>query len=360
MPDLTFRISQAAYWSKCAAFARFTDGVRTEANDAAREGTCASWVAEVVLNSVEGIACDDMVGKIHSNGWVVTPEMADDVQGYVDTVCSYGDDVFAEREVVASDLPYIPGRVDAESIDASGILRITDLKYGRRVVEANSPSMICYGFAGMRNHTNISAVHLAIYQPRASHPAGKYRVCVMTPDEVHTEFVKLWHMANEGAKPDSAATPGVHCKGCAAAAGCRALAESTYDVHDVITSRNFTALSAADLARELDFTQNALALITAREKAVMTEAVARAKSESIPGWRMSSGLGRSVFTTSAATLQLMTGVDPYQKKLCTPAELIRRGADESVVKSFSKRPETGMKLTKFDSDDIAALFRNDS
>lgn len=359
MKQRRFRPSQASYWGKCAAFQRFTAHmVEQEPSDAAREGTCAAWVAEVVLTG-DATHCDDMVGKTHPNGWMVNEEMAADVQEYVTLVQSYGGEVLAEEAICASEKPLIEGTLDSSITSVNdGILRIIDLKYGRRIIEPTAAQLVCYGYGKMMKLPTgtVREIHLSIYQPRGFHKDGIYRTRVISPEQLHAEFVKLWEMAFEGEKPDSLATPGPHCADCDAAAGCEALAHTAYNLVSVVQSREHRDMTPQELSRELDFMNECKKTINARFKAIEAEAEARAKRESIPGWGLVPKKGNRVFTTSGATVQLLTGIDPWEKKLCTPAELERRGATKDQLESITKHPVTSHKLTRITGDDIASMF----
>tara|TARA_R110000851_G_scaffold127031_1_gene258850 strand:- start:40 stop:1134 length:1095 start_codon:yes stop_codon:yes gene_type:complete len=359
-----FRPSQAGYWSKCAAFQRLTSDLpEQESGDAAREGTCAAWVADVVLMDSDGMTCSDLIGEAHENGWLVTSEIAADVQLYVNLVRSYGGEVVAEEYVTASEKPLIAGSLDSSIVSSgNGILRIIDLKYGRRIVETTAAQLLCYGFGKLLKVPTfpnpVKEIHLSIYQPRAFHKDGIYRTRVLTVDQLTSEYTELWNMAVEGEKPDSMATAGPHCADCEAASGCVTLAQTTYNLIHHVNSREHRNMTPLEISRELDMMEQCEKTINARFKAVKSEAEARAKHESIPGWSQSTKKGNSVFTVSGVTLNLLTGIDPYEKKLCTPAELLRRGATEEQLKSLTERPETGRKLTRMSGNDIAKMFNH--
>ena len=355
-----FRPSQASFWGKCAAYQRFTRNAPETTNDAAREGTCAAWVADFVLTRAEGVVrCHDLIGESHENGWLVTDQMADDVQEYVDLVRSFGGEVTAEETVTASENPLIEGTLDSSvDVKRDGILRILDLKYGRRIVETTTAQLVIYGwgkFLKLRPGS-ITEIHLSIYQPRAFHKNGIHRTRILTPDQLRDEFQKLWQMAVEGEKPDSLATPGPHCNDCEAAASCEALAHTVYSMVSVVQSRERRDMTPQELSRELDFVDECRKTINARFKAIENEAEARMKRESIPGWGLFAQKGNRVFTLPAVTIHLLTGIDPYEQKLCTPAALERRGADPERVKKITKQPVTGHKITRVTSDDVAEMF----
>ena len=354
-----FRPSQSGHWSKCAAYARFTRDVPETTNDAAREGTCAAWVAEMVLNDHITDA-NLLVGKSHQNGWVVTQPMVNDVNEYINRVnLLVGDNAIIKAEdfLVASEEPRIQGTADVSAVN-DRILDIIDLKYGRTIVETTSSQLVCYGWGKFRTLPagSIDKIRLSIYQPRAVHRDGTFRTRTVTPDQLHQEFTNIWVMAVENQRSDSIATPGPHCDYCEAAASCEALAHSVYKFAEFVQSRSQRDMTPSELGQELDFIDRAEKTINARFRAIKTEAEARMKRESIPGWTMRPKKGNRVFTQPALTLHLMTGVDPTVKELCTPAELERRGADKEVVKKLTKQPTTSMKLTRITSEQISDVF----
>lgn len=365
MSNRRFRPSQANYWGNCAAYQRFTVNAPETTNDAAREGTCAAWLAETVLNSSEGIACDDLIGKSHANGWLVTEQMVIDIQEYVELIRSYGGTITAEEHVIASENPLINGTLDSSvTVFNSGILRVPDLKYGRLIVETTSKQLVCYGWGKFLKLPagSVKEIHLSIYQPRAFHKDGPYRTRILTPKQLHEEFTQLWSMAVESEKPDSIATPGPHCHECVAATGCQALTHTVYKMVEFIQSREHRDMTPLELSHELDFIDDCKKTINARFKAVENEAEARMKKESIPGWTLESRKGHRVFTETGTNVQLLTGVDPWQKALCTPAELERRYTGGSLdefkkrLKTITKQPVTSQKLTRLTQEDIASMF----
>lgn len=357
---MLFRPSQASFWSKCAAFVRFTAGMPETTSDAAREGTCAAWVADQVLTGVNA-SCRDLLGQSHANGWVVDSEMVELVQGYVDTVRSLNGVITAEEFVRASEKPLIQGTLDSSvTMVLSKVLHIIDLKYGRRVIETTAPQLTCYGFGKLANTPpgEVEAIKLSIYQPRAVHHDGIFRTRTISPQELYDEFIELWNMAVEGERPDSIATPGPHCMDCDAAAGCEALTRTTYNLVHQVKSRVHKDMTPDELSKELRFVKEAEATIKARFNAIKAEAEARMKVENIPGWGMKTKKGNRQFTMSGENVHLLTGIDPWEKKLCTPAELERRGAKKEQLESLTTQHTTGLKLVEVTTDDIAKMFKD--
>ena len=85
MNQIETRPSAAHRWTKCSAAPLFASRAGPQpTSDAAREGTCAAWVAELMLTDqpVE-------VGMMHENGWEVDPDMIGHMQEYAD-ICRAG------------------------------------------------------------------------------------------------------------------------------------------------------------------------------------------------------------------------------------------------------------------------------
>lgn len=363
---MRFRPSKAYQWSNCAASTRISAGRPddSDTNDAAKEGTCAAWVAETVLCG-DAHECRDLVGRNHANGWFVTEEMADDVQAYVDLIRKRGGNTKAEHFVILSIMPDISGTLDATSdtTGREGLLYVDDLKYGRKVVEIyENPQLIIYGAARARTFEpgTIKRVQLGIYQPRAFHVDGIYRRWVLSIEELEQRAVALIAAARAGLDPNATATPGKWCGHCAGAAACEAIAQTSYAVLDRVQSSRFRDRTALELAHDLDFVAEAKDVLDAFSKAMNTEAEQRMKrAEFVPGWIMAPKKGNRAFNVDPFMIRAYTGVDPYMPaKVCTPAELERRGADPEKIAQISTRADIGVKLTRLTDNTIAGYFRD--
>jgi hypothetical protein len=354
-----YRASSASYWSKCAAYSRFTRTLDSTTNDAALEGTCAAWLAAQVIDNDLPNA-NEYLNVVHEEtDWKVDVEMIGHINKYVEILRSIYGELSVERRVVASANPYISGTYDACVLDCETV-HIIDLKYGRNIVECTSPQLVIYAWGAMNDaHSSgntLNEFKLSIYQPRASHSDGKFRTRTLSFDELKSEYVKLLRMAEEGEKPDSLATPGNHCNNCKAASKCEALAHSVYRFSEVVTSRVSHDLSASDLSLELDFIHKYEKMIEARFNAIRNEAEERLKIEVIPNWIMERSRGHRKFSESADTIHLMTGIDPYVKSVCTPAELERRGASSDTVKLITVISDGKHKLKRLPDNYAETLF----
>lgn len=340
---LTLRPSGAEIWTKCSVAPQMIARMPTEApSDPAREGTCAAWLAEMVLTG-KFSKCADGIGAAHENGWIVTEDMANDIQSYVDLVLSRGGEVHTERKVRLN--TRIAGTPDAFAvIDKTGHLHVDDLKYGFRIVEPyQNPQISIYAGAIVRLLTArgiiIRHVQIGVYQPRAWHPAGIYRTWSLLPEDLMQHVQWIEGRGEDAAAPDPVATPGEHCRYCEAMATCPVAARSLYDFFEDSCIRTQRHMTGEELARELDFLAKVEGIFEGRKTSIEAEAEARIKrGQHVPGWHMQERRGNSRFTVPAVVVQTLTGINPVKEGIMTPAELIRAGASEDVVKKLTDRP----------------------
>lgn len=359
---MKLRPSSAHIWVPCAAQPKMAAKAPAEVpSDPAREGTCAAWVAEMVLTG-QAAKTADLIGATHPNGWVVTKEMAAHVQPYVDVMRSYGGTVHVERKVVLNNL--IEGTPDAFAVmDTEGVLRVKDLKYGFLIVEPyRNHQVSIYAGAILRFLTArgvvIRKVVLSIYQPRAWHPAGIDREWSTDPEELMRFVHEIEAAGLRTQDPNAPATPGEHCHYCPAMSTCPAAAHETYRVHDYLVADQQRHMSAEEMAEELLFLEKIEAMVTGRRKAVMAEAEARiGKGEFIPGWHMEARSGKRRFKVPPEVVKFFTGIDPVVNSCVSPAELERMGASPAVVSKLSETPRLQPSLKRVTANYYTNLFK---
>ena len=153
------RSSAAHRWTKCSAAPLFASRAGPQpTSDEAREGTCAAWVAELLLTDrpVE-------VGMTHENGWEVDADMIGHMQEYADICRADGGEMWVEEYVTLSNR--IAGTLDCVTL-ADGVLTLRDLKYGFRLVSPDSPQLIIYAAAILQAPPEtIHTIRTEIYQP---------------------------------------------------------------------------------------------------------------------------------------------------------------------------------------------------
>lgn len=322
-------------------------------SDSRREGTCAGWVAEMVINNNEASA-HGMLGEAHSNGWIVDEEMCAHVQNYVNYVRGFGPASAAEVPVELFGL--VRGRLDAVSGHNAGemVCRIFDLKYGWKPVNAERNwAMLCYGLGQMQPG---EALELHIYQPRPPHPEGPARVWTILAHEVEN-WRKWLHRTAQRCVDVPTGTPGEQCTRCPANRSCAALSLNVAAQYEIIRDARTMSIPTDRLAAELEFLELAKDLATARLDALEAETAARiTRGAFVEGYSVLPSYSNRAFTVTPHEVFAATGVEPYRKVLKTPAELERDGVPKGVVNKIAKRLLKGRRLTKDDNSIAKRIF----
>ena len=360
------RPSSAPIWVRCAAqpvivkeFVKDDDP-----SDEAMEGTCAAWLAEMVLTG-QAESCRAMVGQLcPENNWPVDHAMANHIQGYCDMITSRGGQMETERRVHLNE--FINGTPDAYAVltvnDTDASLHVDDLKYGFGIVQPTSEQVVIYaGAIALQSQANtdryISSITIGIYQPRAMHHDGIYRTRTITPDQLMNEIEHIIARGRMCFERDPMATPGAHCKYCPAAHVCPAVTTEMYEIVTMLRSSTARDMTPKELANKLAFIEMAEDILKGIKRSVHAETNARMDAgERVPGWGRKRGHGRRRFTVDGEMVALFTGIDPSSGNLCTPAELERRGADPDVLEVITETPPTKAKLVPVTVEDVAKAF----
>ena len=145
------------------------------------------------------------------------------------------------------------------------------------------------------------------------------------------------------------ATPGAHCSYCPRALGCAALTHSVYRMWEMTQSRVYSEPAPEQLADEKDMLDEFAKVLKTRRDAVTAEIEGLLdRGKTVPGFIREKTYGKRAFKIDANAIRALTGVDPTEEKLCTPAELERRGVPATIVNRLTHNPYTGMKLTRVD------------
>ena len=342
------RPSAAHRWTKCSAAPLFASRAGPQpTSDAAREGTCAAWVAELMLTDQP---VD--VGMMHENGWEVDPDMIDHMQDYAEICRADGGQMWVEDRVTLS--PTISGTPDCVTL-ANGVLTVRDLKYGFRLVAPDSPQLIIYAAAILlAPPEKIDTIRTEIYQPRGFHQDGIRRWIDWTPDQIRDAAEWIIQRAEECYKPDPIATPGDHCLYCDGAVGCVALQQTTATSLAIAEMTGHRDRTPSELSQALHFYRNALEIIKAAAKATETEAEARAKrGERLPGWGLTTRLGQSRVSKPPHVIKALTGKDATKTVPMNIGELRAAGLTKAQLTVITEQPTAGFKLEPLDPDTLA-------
>lgn len=356
------RPSAAYIWSNCAAYPSLVEFYPKEPDtDAAREGTCAAWVAEQVMRGVVNAAVD-MVNQTHENGWLVDFEMCQHVQKYVDLCRCDGGIVSAEQFVRLS--PYIAGTLDSSIISTSTTLKIKDLKYGFQLVEVyEHKQLIIYGAAELMRigcPAHITHVELAIYQPRAFHHEGIHRPWTLTVQELFARAQELIAAAERCNMPNPVATPGPHCFYCSVKTRCVANAQSVYAGYHHVTSVEHREMSDAELREEFLFLKEMVRLAKSRYDAVEAEIDQKMKNgTNFMGLFRKPRKGHRKWLPGIKPemIEFFMGQPATEVVALSPPEMEKAGANIDIVKALSYSPDIGAKVDRLPADYFAKAFK---
>lgn len=357
---LETRPSGAGRWVNCSLAPTLAASAKPQPDsDEAREGTCAAWLAELILNGQVFLAAH-MIGEFHANGWEIDAEMAGHVQEYVDMVRARGGKQWAEHRVRLSDK--VAGTLDSGTyVPETRTLFVTDLKYGFRLIEADAYQLTIYASALAeelwKEGWEIDRVVTAIYQPRGFHVDGIYREKIWDLRELWRVGAWIAQRAEDAHAPNPIATPGAYCRDCEGATRCQAITSTTYDLFTVISDARHRDMTQDEIAKELQFLRMAKKIVDARTSAVETEALARHMSGKIvPGHMLKERLGKRKFTAPRGAIKFLTGIDPVKEAEMSPAELKAAGASDRQIKALSDRPRIGHKLEPIKPEDLKRQF----
>lgn len=219
--------SASKIWMSCPGQPRLSEGVENRSSSYAEEGTAAHEVGAAAFVQKQDAA--EYVGRRTSNGWVVTAEMAEAVQVYLDAIRAEvqdGDDTDIEQRLKYSDDLW--GTADfVRYRPSTGELLVADYKHGAGVpVEVeNNPQALIYGLMKAKHLANrgISTVTLMIVQPRCQHHDGPIRRWSFDGVELLDFEDKVLDAIAATKKADAPLNPGDHCRWCPAKAICPAL-----------------------------------------------------------------------------------------------------------------------------------------
>jgi hypothetical protein len=322
----------------------------------AKEGTAAHWVAAQVLGG--HCAIEELTDRKAPNGVIVTGEMVEHTQMYIDTVRQVTPAPVIEQ--MLSVLPSIePGTPDARYVSPDGHGFVWDFKYGYGIVEVlGNWQVACYAIGLFIKHEwQLHDVTVTIVQPRPFHPDGRARSWTIDRDSAWTLSQRLQDAAAETQNPAAQVASGPHCQYCRALAVCEAARRAALNGVDVAYKAMPQALSPVDTAGELRTLRRAADAIKLRLDA--TEAYATSLIDGgqvVPGWSLERAMGRRRWANpdDVAALEALTGLTLRTLAPVTPAAAEKLGADKTIVKMFTTTPETGRKLVERDASAKAA------
>jgi hypothetical protein len=309
--------SAASRWLNCTPSARLEGTFPDQAGDAAREGTLAHVLSEILIKQ--------KLGRIEEKPFSVLFEETKKSKFYSEAMLDHCENYavfvlerFAEAQTHTKDailhteekvdlsawVPESFGTVDNKIITDS-ILEIIDLKYGKgvEVSAENNKQMMLYAlgaFTQFQHLYDFHTVRMSIYQPRIDN---------YSTWEISVEALEKW--AEEELKPRAALafagegeyTPGNHCQFCRARAVCKA--NAVYQLE--LTAYEFRDAALLEDEEISDILRRHKAFtnwLTAVDDYALDQALN--KNKKWPGFKLVEGRSNRVYSDKELAAQKLT------------------------------------------------------
>ncbi len=247
-------------------------------------------------------------------------------------------------------------------------LYIWDFKYGHGVVEVFENWQLINYVKGLLEQIGVNGsedqqftVHFRIVQPRAFHSDGMIREWVVKASDLRSYFNILEMNAEIALGEDAKCVSGPHCKHCSARHVCKAALECGINLYEVVSQPTPQELSNQALSVQLSIIKRAKKQIELLETGFEEQVKSIIKSgEIVPGWVIKQGYGREKWDKPIAEVVAMG--EMFEKDLKKPIEAItpvqarKLGIDDSIIKAYSVKPLSGLKVTFDDGSKTKQLF----
>lgn len=212
--------SSASRWLACPSSVHLSEGIEEKSSSHASEGTCAHEVCDMALT--QGVEASKFIGNEYE-GHIVTKEMADHCQLYVDYVNNAGEgkEVSIEERINLHFIdPRMFGSNDAVIYEPHGTLEVIDFKYGKgiEVSPVNNKQLMYYAL-GAAHGGDYYDVKMTIIQPRVENPIKSHTVPMSVIEDYATELKQGVERVDSGI---DCFEIGEHCRFCKAKPICPA------------------------------------------------------------------------------------------------------------------------------------------
>lgn len=356
----------------------------TEEGEEAKEGTASHEIgADLIHDHCVGPTVrtvDQFVGRQAANGVIFTKEMYDAALMYANDVGEVmrkhsifgGPGYGIEKRLIMPEIHDKSfGTTDSflyDNIDAH--LYVWDYKFGFETVEAfenwqtiNYINGIIKLLPNIKNWDPAAVtIHIRIAQPRAFHRDGPIREWVTTLAALKPHFQTLHDNAAIALSSNATIHTGNHCRYCQARHACPAALKAGMGLYEVAMQPTPVDLTPQVLGVQLAIIKRAINQLEYLETGFEEQAKAIIKRGSIvPNFMLEMGVGRLAWNKPAAeviALGELCGVNLQKPDAVkTPTQAKKLGIDEAVIKAYSEKPKTGLKLVP-DNGNKAKLFFN--
>lgn len=368
--------SGAAAWVVCAQWPHMNRRHPEPDSAESLEGTAAHWAfGEMLFGRVVA------EGQVTPNGVVLTEEMIEGAELYVETVDArlalHGLDrsaLMVERRVAIPRVhPHNDGTPDTWFYArAAGVVEVLDFKFGHKFVDAFENWQLIDYACGILDQIGVALdgvqdvntrVVMTVVQPRSYVAAGPVRSWSTLASNLRGHFNRLATAAQFVFEPDERrkATPSDECEYCPGRHACGALQQSAYLAADKAGASTPVDLTPAAAALELRMLQRAQKRLAARVSGLEATVEAQLKRGlPVPFFALEATAGREAWNKpldEILALGSLFRVNIAKPGVLTPKQAIKAGVPEAVVLPYVARPGAGTKLVASTGDQAAKVFR---
>lgn len=354
--------SSSDRWFACPASVPLSQDQPNTSSIHAERGTAAHELAEHCLLS--DMDAKDCIG-IEKNGHMVTEEMAEAVQVYLDTIRA---DFSEEKEMFVEDtfeLDWIDeelfGTNDCSIVEPFKKLTVYDYKNGAgKTVEAVENTQLMYYALGARRGYDVNEVELVIVQPntREGEPVKRWVTTTARLDKFEKELKAKVADVNKaralrGDDVYTMAQSGDHCTFCPAKGFCKKMKEQAFEIansnfDEVVDNRTYLPDPSELTPKQLRRVLEGAKLIANWVKGVEEYAFIQAeKGEKIDGYKLVQKRANRQWKDEKEVQKHFEvfADDLFTKKLKSPAQL-EKLLGKSEVAKFTETPEAGLTLVQ--------------
>ena len=314
-------------WLYCAGSIKAEEGRPDKKSFFADEGSAAHELMEICLT--ENCSPFDFVGKplIEYNEFIVTQEMAEAIEYYINYVKLYGTQRsgIMEVETHLQFHEWVPdGYGTADTVIFNGTeVDIFDLKFGKNIVSAQENTQGLLYMLGAADHlfNEPQTFRFHIVQPRLDH----IDTWTLTRKELLERAEWVRERATLALTDNAPRTPGEkQCHYCKAKADCPALAKLTTDVlmtdFDAMQTVNPDRLDDETLRKAMDAKKLIVSWLDAVEEQITSTIN---DTGSFPGYKLVEGRSLRQWSSDSEAEKRLTqllGDDAYERKVLSVAK----------------------------------------
>lgn len=368
--------SNANLWMVCAASVTapkipMVDG---EMSEARKEGLAFHELSELMLPPHR--KGDELIGQLSKHGIPFDDDMFYSARDYVtDILKVYNQAELKKRSIHVES--YIDtkafcagthGYIDAHVYDpVNKRVTIWDAKYGHTVVEVEENwQLLEYAICIAETPIDYSGYtfDLRVFQPRAHHRDGVCRSWEVSYAELMEYKTAMVSQVRNILTPQPKCTTSPKCYKANCRHACESFQRVAYKAMDVIETYAHSDLKGASLSTEIIALRVAQDVVKARLVGLEEQAIYEHRNgEHLPGLMAIQREGRlnwrkDIDQQEVIDMGDLMGVDLRKpRELSTPAQVIKKGVDVSVIESYSEKPKQGWKLQAVTEDRISKMFK---